>query len=350
MKYKKLILVFAVIVLIPFKGFTESPSENPYRFHELTLYVIPSTSPFDWSSPSSLLQSYAKGFIKKPFSSNKYILGHLFVQLSSPLLDEPVYTGMVNISHKDFRHHALKEKAGLGILGIAIDGKLEETKEIREKIQAYAKRDNIASVTYRLNEKSFRQVITFLEYYSSEDSLGHKPSRYYGGAFWPLYEYEGAGCTAFGMAMLSVAGIWEEEMSEWKVEVDIPIELIGGELNGGRAVKLLDILQTKQWHSGRGNENTDYVPFWIFEPTLIYNWIVSQTSAGNKALTGVYRDASANDMPRLFADFSDTDDNFNEPVITSRDDDNLFIRHFHFKNGLQAVHPEHDEFPEVPDN
>lgn len=350
MIYKMLLLAFAVFVFSPRQAFPESPNENPYLFHELTLYVIPSTAPFDWSSPSALLQSYARGFVKKPFSSNKYILGHLFVQLSSPLLPEPVFTGMVNLSHKDFRFHALKEKAGLGILGIAIDGRIEETEEIREKIQAYAKRNHIASVTYRLNEKSFTQVTTFLDYYSSEDSRGHKPSRHYGGAFWPLYEYEGAGCTAFGMAMLSVAGIWEEDMSGWKVEVDIPTELIGGELNGGRTVKLTDILGTKQWHSGQGIENADYVPFRIFEPTLIYNWIVSQTSGGNDAGTGIYRIVSATDMPRLFADFSDSEGIFNAPVITSREDDNLFIRHFHFKNGIEAVHPDQDEFPELPDN
>lgn len=350
MKCKMLMLAFAIFIITPFHVFPESHAESPYRFHELTLYVIPSTAPFNWNSPSTLLQSYVKGFVKKPFSSNKYILGHLFVKLSSPLLDEPVYTGMVNISHKDFRQHVLKEKAGLGILGIGIEGRLEETNEIRAKIQAYAKRNNIASVTYRLNEKSFSRLIMFLDYYSNEDSQGHKPSLHYGGAFWPLYEYEGAGCTAFGMAMLSVAGIWEEAIPDWKVEVNIPSDLIGGELNRDRTVRLTDILRTKQWHSGQGIENTDYVPFWIFEPTLIYNWILSKASGNSGVITGPYRDATASDMPRLFADFSDFGGETDEPVITPRDDENLFIRHFHFKNGLHAIHPDQVENPEVPDN
>ena len=350
MKYKMLKLALAIVIIFPLYTYPDSPTESPYRFHELTLYVIPSTAPFNWSSPSKLLQSYAKGFIKKPFTSNKYILGHMFVQLSSPFLDEPVYTGMVNISHKDFWHYALEEKAGLGILGIGIEGKLEDKDEIRAKIQAYAKRKKIASITYRLNEESFVQVTGFLDYYSSEDSKGHKPSSHYGGAFWPLYEYEGAGCTAFGMAMLSVAGIGEEARPEWKVQVNIPIELIGGELNRGRSVKLTDILRTKQWHSGQGIENTDYVPFWIFEPTLIYNWILMQIPGDNVAGAGRYRDASAGNMPWLFADFSDMDGKFDEPVITSRDVDNLFIRYFHSRNGLQAAHPEQAGDPEVPDN
>ena len=65
---------------------------------------------------------------------------------------------------------------------------------------------------------------------------GFVPCKYYGGDFWPGYENEGSGCSAFGLAMMEAAGI-SAERPEWFVEVNIPEELVGGKFNNDRRVK-----------------------------------------------------------------------------------------------------------------
>jgi hypothetical protein len=308
--------------------------ENPYRFHELTLYVIPSPVEFDWSSPATLYESYRNGFISKFFVREKYLLGHMFVQLSSPLLPEPIYAGMSTISRRQQRQLVFRDKIGLGILGIGLNGKLETEGDLIPKIPLYSRRNSLAFITFRIDEEAAIRIIRFLDSFNSENDLGHIPSLHYGGAFWPLYEDEGAGCTAFGMALLNLAGIWCPSFDNWKVDVNIPADLVGGQLNPGNRVSLRDIRSAQGWHDSEGKENFDYFPFWIYEPNLIYKWILDYKDSDDSVSVNRFTVASAFDMPGLFGDFRGMGEFDDNPLFSTRTDENLFIRHFRYTNGL----------------
>ncbi len=316
---------------------------NPYRFNELTIYAIPSAVEFDWSSPSSLYQSYKQGYLTGLLTANPYTLGHIFVKLTSPLIPEPVYAGMASASRKEQKQKVLKQRVGMGILGIGLMGKMETARDLEGIIKKSEKKGRIAAITYRINAEATARILEFIEEFSSKNERGHIPNKHYGGAFWPLYENEGAGCSAFGVAILELAGVLNEKMGAWKLDVNIPMDLIGGEINPGNRVSLKDIKRTRHWHSGTGTENADYTAFWIYDPSLIYNWILDKLSGISDRYEEEYFDASTHHIPRLFANVTHVEIDITSPVFMRRENDNIFITHFLKTNGLFEDHTANQE-------
>lgn len=340
MYFRKTIFpVFMAVLLISalLTSYAGEKEESPYRFHELTLYAIPSPVEFDWESPASLYKSYVKGFITGLFSPGSYSLGHAFIKLTSPLFEEPLYIGMTSTSRREQQVKVLREKVGLAILGIGLEGRMEGINELEEKLSIHSERNNLAAITYRISDTAVRRILEFLEHFDTPNHLDHTPSAHYGGTFWPLYEDEGAGCTAFGIAMLEIAGVRTEELNDWKVEVKIPMSLIGGELNPGNEVRIRDIRRSNNWYEGSGEENVDYIPFWIYEPNLIYHWIKTHADSPVQGVPDHYTRASCRKVPRLFADLRNAEIP-EEPLFSRRADHNPFIMHFLQKNGLNEEH------------
>ena len=335
MQISKRILLVILSVLI----FTEwvrsaGRGESPFRFHELTVYAIPSPVEFDWSSPSALFNTYVKSLAKTMLTSYNYTLGHMFVILTSPDLEEPLFTGMRSVSRSEQQEKVLRDKIGLGILGVGLKGRLEQRDELEAVIRQYTSSNNLASITYRISDTAFKRIMDFIERFDTPDENNHLPSAHYGGTFWPLYEHEGAGCSAFGVAMLELAGIDGPELKEWRVEVNIPMELVGGQLNPGRKVAIRDLRRAKSWHDGSGKENIDYIPFMIYDPTLVYNWI-NNFRASEHLSSDFYVDVPAYPrIPRLFSDVREKSLNGDVPIITHRPGNNLFIHNFLEQNGL----------------
>jgi len=339
-----IILFTALVFSALLNSYAIERDGSPYRFHELTIYVLPSPVEFDWSSPSSLYHSYMQGYMASLLKANSYILGHMFIKLTTPLIPEPVYAGMASVSRKEQKQKVLKEKVGLGILGIGLEGIMETVGDLEGKIKKYSRKGRLAAITYRLNTEATTRILEFIEEFSSTNARGHIPNMHYGGAFWPLYENEGAGCTAFGMAMLELAGVLKEEMEAWKVEVNIPMNLIGGEINPGNKVSLKDIKRTMQWHDDSGTLNVDYATHWVYDPSLIYNWVLDQLSGISNFSEIDYFDASTHQFPSLFANVTHVETDNTSPVFTRRDNDNIFIKHFLKSNGLFEDHAANQEY------
>jgi hypothetical protein len=338
--YKKIVITFssALFFIALFTSYAETKEDNPYRFHELTIYVIPSPVELDWSSPAALYQTYRKSLLSAVLSGSPYSMGHLFIKLTSPLMEEPLYAGMSSVSRKEQKNWVFKEKAGLGVLGVGLKGKLEKGDILSPVKNFYLQKNSLAAITYRLNDFATEKILRFIENFDTEDDYGHLPSGHYGGAFWPLYEKEGAGCTAFGIAMLELAGIENEEMDSWKHDVNIPMYLIGGVLNPGNGVKVRDIKNAENWYNGTGVANVDFVHHSIYDPSLIYNWILDKLSGCEKKTSLEYFDATTYTTPRLFADLTGLEIDNESPIFRPRYDENLFIYHFLKSNGLIEEH------------
>lgn len=340
--YKRIVITFssALFFTALFTSYAETRVESPYRFHEITIYVIPSPVELDWHSPATLYQTYRKSLFSAVLTGNPYSLGHLFIKLTSPLLEEPLFAGMSSVSRKDQKNWVFKEKAGLGVLGVGIRGKMENGDKLNQIKKTYIRKNRLAAITYRINGVAIERVLRFIEEFNKKDARGHLPSGHYGGTFWPLYKNEGAGCTAFGIAILELAGIKQSEINYWKHDVNIPMDLIGGELNPGNMVKVRDIKNTENWHNGTGIPNIDFVQYSIYDPSLIFNWIFEKLS-DNKINTSLeYYDATTNTTPRLFSDVTGLEIDIESPIFRPRFDKNLFIYHFLKTNGLLDEHAE----------
>ncbi|MBK7097004.1 MAG: hypothetical protein IPH57_18785 [Saprospiraceae bacterium] len=172
-----------------------------------------------------------------------------------------------------------------------------------------------------------KRVLQFIEKFDKTDEFGYRPSNYYGGVFWPLYENEGAGCSAFSMSILHLAGFSMEELEKWKVEVKLPMTLIGGKLNNGKKVKFREVIETDQWYVGQGLPGKDYISFSTYDPSLLYKWINLELS---KNLNDVKNknNVSLNNMPVMEIDYSDKLISENAPIFISRPEPHIFINYF----------------------
>ena len=263
-------LLITLVSLLQVLAFSQP---NPDARHELTIFVIPSAVEYDWSSPHSLYHTYKLNYIKNIFKKEKYILGHAFVEIRSPIVNDRLLTGMRSCGREQQRDLVLHEKYGLTILGMDLQGRLELHDDLAEKVENYSRKGDLAFIRVLIGEGTVHRLMEFLEKYEQRlDSLGN-PGPWYGGAFYPRYYGEGSGCSAFVISFLDLAGVLQEEFHNWNIDINIPMDLLGGPINGNHQVKLSSIRKSREWSSISETAGKDYEPFMIYDPTLIFNWI-----------------------------------------------------------------------------
>jgi hypothetical protein len=296
--------------------------------HVLTVFVMNSIKPLNWESPSTLVRSTIKGYKAKLLHHRQYLLGHMIVRLESPLVGGTKYTAMVSVSMREKRVLMLKEQIGLGILGVAMDGKLDSDKDIIKDLKVFLHLGKLAYVKYKISEESAKKIILFMEGFSRSENGDPPPSNYYGGAFWPRYFNEGSGCTAYGMSIVDVAGLIGEEHNNWKVDVNIPMDLVGGELNQGKKVSRREILRSKTWVVRDSTPEQVYIHFSIYDPTLVFDWIMEQR---NQTFDGYYLNEEEDEIPGLVSDMSHIKPGSEDPVFIPRPEPSIFIEYFDHK-------------------
>lgn len=136
--------------------------------NEITLYIMPSMHPLDWSSPSSLYKSMKECYLKTIGLPDNYLLGHMTVRLESPMLDKPLVMAQTSGSVQEKTDLVLKQKVGFGIMGAALTGRIEPEKEIEHKLKVYARREKLAFLKYKISEKAMRRVISFIDQYKQK--------------------------------------------------------------------------------------------------------------------------------------------------------------------------------------
>jgi len=252
--------------------------------HQLTLYVIPPKVKYDWSSPNRLYNSLKKNYIRHFFVHKNYLLGHAFVELRTPLAEQEVFAGMRVLDLKQERQYLLKENYGLSILGCDLEGHMENAGALEEKVRNYGRRGNLAFMTLLINEDAASRMLAFYYAYKARiDSIGPGGARY-GGAYYPRYYGEGSGCSAFIISFLDLGGLLRPEYEEWRVKLNLPLDLMGGPYHEGNEVRLRDVRKRKQWTNI--HESTGYESFRIYDPMLIYEWILA--ALDNNTIEGSY--------------------------------------------------------------
>ena len=278
-------------------------SGDTLSYHDLTIYVTPSLSPLNWDSPSALYRSTLKSYKRSISNKRGYMIGHLFVELSADEALYEAFTSIRSLSGRANREMIIKDRVGLGILGAPIPGRMESREELEERMEFLRERGEIAFITFRISDESASRISRFIESFSYGCEGEEPPSRNYGGAYNPRFLGEGAGCSAFGLATLELAGI-DYDIPEWRVDINIPMDLIGGDFNNGKRIKIRDIKKRKEWHSGEGQESVDFVRFSIYDPSLIFRWIIDRYHIGLENSATSYNDGftpvTKGDIPGLF--------------------------------------------------
>ena len=331
--YKSFLLRFfisCVLILLTINTTNAQGESKPEQLHEITIYVMPTLFPIDWTSPSTLFTSMKNCYLKTVTVPDNYLLGHIAVQINTPLLPKPLYTAMTSASPMEKVDLVLKQKIGYGIFGATLQGRLESEKELHHKLDVYAKRKKLAFMTFSVSEQAAQRMIEFIHKFSTNINDQYAPCNFYGGAFWPRFENEGSGCSAFGMALLEIAQATPVESKEWLVSVKVPMKLIGGEYNRFKRIKNTTIKQTNSWYTGNGNENEDFISHFVYEPSIMFDWIVKRQNETNSSFMATQKDG----IPGLYFDKRDVAINATEPIFDKRKHKNLFIESYFGKLAL----------------
>ncbi len=270
------LVILALVIFFPVcsQSVTESdpalPAGSPSY---LTIYFIPSKAQYDWSSPGTLYHSYMKNYIRNILKKEKYLLGHTFLELQTGSASGTIMTGMRSTNREQQKNLVVKEKYGLSILGAGLEGRMQERDELQQQLEKYSRKKNkLSFMRLLVSEEAAARMTEFFETYRLRlDSIG--PGHCYGGAFWPRYYGEGSGCSALAVSFLDVAGLMAEEFIHWVVEINIPMELIGGPYNEGREVEFKAIKKYDAWSDPAARAHVDYEPFRIYDPTLMAEWV-----------------------------------------------------------------------------
>ncbi len=278
--------------------YTESESN-----HELTIFIVNSAMPLNWDTPSDLYYSLKKSYFKTVCNRKKRFLGHTAFYLNSSLLKQPLWMGIAQNANTKILQQLFIKKIGMGIVGHPFRAKIEDKKLLRKNLLYNAKHNQVRAITFKINENAVERMLDFLTVFQSENHYGYASSEIYGGMFWPLYDGEGAGCTALCMSVLEAGGIELEDQDLWKIQLHIPMELVGGEHNKGKKVNLKKIKKTNTWHIDKGKLNEDFVDFEIYSPNFMFDW-VDEKLEKDSSYRYYLDDAVA--IPSVYLDYSET--------------------------------------------
>ncbi len=330
---EKRIFGLFLLLLITINSIYAEVANDSSQAHEITIFVMPTLHPLDWSGPAQLLESTKKCYLRTMTQSDNYLIGHLAVGIKSPLVTNPYYIAQASCSMKEKIDLLYKQKIGLGILGAPMQGRLETTTELTHKFNVYAQRNKLAFIKFKINQTALNRILQFISAYQQKDANNTAPCDFYGGAFWPRFQNEGSGCSAFGMALLETANIQPVKSDEWMIDVNIPIELIGGEYNNNKKVRFKNINKVKSWSNKDGVANVDFVRYALYEPSIMFEWILQKRNENDGIYTPIYE----NGIPGLMVDATNINANEADPLFVKRTEQNLFVDHFMQKNiKLQA--------------
>ena len=324
-------VLFFVIVISTQTLFSRTLNEGINQHHEITLYFITSTGKIKWDNPSKLLKSTNLAYLKATLKGNSYVIGHTHARITSALLDAPLYTGMVGAVHSDKADLILKKKVGLGSLGATIRGKMETEESIKSGLKRYGKMNMVSYIKFKINATAVQRILHFINYYGQKTECGFAPCEKYNGALWPRYEKEGSGCSAFVMTLLDVANIVPPESKEWMVDINVPMNLIGGESNNNKKIKFSSILSTKSWYNGNGIEGVDFVNYKVFDPSIIKEWILNKRNQNDSLFVADEEDG----LKGVIIDRRNVLCDLNDPIIKQRTDTTLFVKHYYKLIGCQ---------------
>jgi hypothetical protein len=299
--------------------------------NELTIFVIPSKVKFDWSSPSSLFRSYFKNFKRNLFKKKSYTLGHAFIALQTPLSSGRIFAGMRAASGKELKNLVLKDHYGLAILGADTEGKLENEADLVPQVKKYSRKGQLAFMTFFISDEATERLLQFFHAFKAgTDSNGYHGARY-GGAFWPRFEGEGSGCSAFAVSFLDLAGLLKEEFAEWMVRVNIPMDLIGGPYNNYHEVRFSDIKKYKSWAESSETAAESYEPFGIYDPTIIYEWIEEKWEEQNSVDHPSLAPLQLNQAKGILIDSRNHPLPDEDSIFMERNNHSIFIDYYHQK-------------------
>ena len=258
----------------------------------LTLYFYRSPVILNWSTPGALTRTTLLSGTKDLLRGQENIaLDHVTVKLDCED-GTSLHTAMTQEDPMESVRLLTTGQIGLGILFHRFAGRLENREEIERRLERNQK---VRFLKFTLSSTTCRRVI---DYAREFENRGH--SRTYGLPLRPR-KGEGAGCSAFAMSFLEIAGAMQhtsvrEAAERWSRTLHVPKSMIGSPDRGVNLAALS--LKPARWPLRASDET---VPLFFWEPNRMYDWV------GEQLLMGAgtpWREVHEGSHPGLILDLS----------------------------------------------
>ena len=243
---------------------------NSSLAYDLTLHLIPAPSPTNWDSPGKLTRSALKNQLIKYHGGNRHSIGHLFVELNCP--NHSILTGSTSVDNIEERKAIFVQGYGLGVVLKNYKGKLDGPEETRKDIDSLQATGRSTFLKFLISESTCERLIDYLDEYQRR---GYHQT--YAGLNARPLDGQSAGCTAFGMSFLELAGLQIPEFENaWIHELIMPRKLVGGPTTGNKVRFMRAVTDVKtKWDTDLSN-NGIALKFW--DPEKMVDWTKSAAS------------------------------------------------------------------------
>ena len=232
---------------------------------QLVLFNVPSPAGINWNTPHTLLKSV----VQNHNSGMSHEIGHVFVGVfcSDAGMSGPadVLTGMTTASDdtEDLLRH---QGYGLGILFHNFEGRLNTLEEAQQDLQIGIQTGRLSYLAFDISKQTCERLVDYEMEYRQR---GY--DRNYGLPNRPLYG-EGAGCSAFGVSFLEVAGIEPSIFAGlWSRTLLAPFGLVGGPMTGHFVpIRRFFLNPSLRWAA----PTEFHYPISFWEPDLMHSYVL----------------------------------------------------------------------------
>lgn len=183
--------------------------------NSLTIQIIPSTYPLNWSSPVSLLWSIAKN--RYWFPKTKSTIGHVMAEVNCTNNGQKIrkFSGQSVQNLDSFREY-LSRGYGFSLLNqpkyknnyplITVPGRLDDYEPSAKRFDKLIKKKHFAVVSFQISPKSCLKIQSFIEKYTTKTKTTNRAGNVYGFGAEPK-TFEGSGCAPFVQNLLELGEI-----------------------------------------------------------------------------------------------------------------------------------------------
>lgn len=241
----------------------------------LTIQIIRSTYPIDWSSTTKLLFSFVKN--KYWFPITKSTIGHVTAEINCTI-DGQNHRFFSGQAAKDLMAYRDKMDSGYGlsILNrphlendyplVWVAGRLNTREEMEPRFERQLDKDNLSLFSVKLQSAQCQEVLGFMKEYYQRTEANQNAGNNYGFGADPL-KFEGSGCAPYVQGLFRKAGL-QSIANAMVRRLSVPKEMIGHP-EKGKKVSLIRFLSPMEF----GLQKPDYYEFTFPDPEKLYQFL-----------------------------------------------------------------------------
>lgn len=274
--------------------------------NEIEVFFYSAPQPLDWSSPSSLVQSAVRNTLtpvwgpreaslpEQPWSKSELLkalekrsqveesmgpdhsdrgltfhphsISHVNVRVHCEGGGEDILGSTSVESTADYLRKLLLENAALETLVENVRGSMYTTEQVKRWLPLMRERGWVHSVKYKVSSSLCQYTKGFLKSFRESGQ-----SQIYGGLHTEPLKGVGAGCSAFGMSVLKIAGLYDRVFdTQFVRSLKIPLAAMNRPGFPSR-FNFYDFYLGFGPHWAREGEPHFFISFW--DPQLMYEWV-----------------------------------------------------------------------------